>query len=139
MAAGLPSRALACLQRVQCAPSGRCRVGPRRPGPGGCHGDRARRGQLMFADVVLPRAQWPTFIVRTQTVYRVPAPSSARALHWFADPEDIDLDVETLDFGEVEIVGQVDAEPEDVRYVLTDQGRRALATALLFDRGPTVA
>ena len=30
-------------------------------------------------------------------------------------------------------------EPEDVRYVLTDQGRRALAAALLFDRGPKVA
>ena len=30
-------------------------------------------------------------------------------------------------------------EPDDVRYVLTDQGRRALAAALLFDRGPKVA
>ena len=30
-------------------------------------------------------------------------------------------------------------EPEDVRYVLTDAGRRALAIALLFDRGPKVA
>jgi hypothetical protein len=28
-------------------------------------------------------------------------------------------------------------EPEDARYVLTDQGRHALAAALLFDRGPT--
>jgi hypothetical protein len=30
-------------------------------------------------------------------------------------------------------------EPEDVRYVLTDQGRRALAMARAFDKGPTVA
>ncbi len=30
-------------------------------------------------------------------------------------------------------------ESEDPRYVLTDQGRRDLAKALWFDRGPTVA
>jgi hypothetical protein len=30
-------------------------------------------------------------------------------------------------------------EPEDVRYVLTEQGHRALAMARLFDKGPTVA
>jgi hypothetical protein len=30
-------------------------------------------------------------------------------------------------------------EPEDVRYVLTDQGRRDLAVAAALDHGPTVA
>jgi hypothetical protein len=79
-----------------------------------------------------PRAQLPQFIVQTQTVYLVSgAPAAGRAMQWFADKSDIELDVETLDFGMVEVLGQVraDGEPEDARYVLTDQGRRALAEA----------
>jgi hypothetical protein len=34
---------------------------------------------------------------------------------------------------------QLVAEPEDVRYVLTDEGRRALAMARAFGPWPTVA
>ncbi len=30
-------------------------------------------------------------------------------------------------------------EPEDIRYWITDQGRRALAMASLFDQAPSVA
>jgi len=99
-----------------------------------------------------PRSECPQFVVRTETVYLVSnAPTAARVLQWFADKSDIDLDVETLDFGTVEVVGQVNGEselstivdaeeqPGDMRYILTDQGRRALAMALLFDRGPTIA
>jgi hypothetical protein len=92
----------------------------------------------------IPRAECPQFVVQTQTVYLVSgAPTAARALQWFADKNDIDLDVETLDFGTVEVLGQVraDGEPEDdePRYWITDSGRRALATAAALDKGPTVA
>jgi hypothetical protein len=63
---------------------------------------------------------------------------------------DIDLDVEILDFGTVEVLGQVcaDGEREDVRYWITDLGRTALAEARRekalkfirpFGQGPTVA
>jgi hypothetical protein len=47
-----------------------------------------------------------------------------------------DLVLERLPNGEHALLRP---EPEDVRYVLTDAGRRALAIALLFDRGPKVA
>jgi hypothetical protein len=59
-----------------------------------------------------PRAECPQFVVQTQTIYLVSdAPTAARALQWFADKSDIDLDVETLDFGTVEVLGQVDPKP----------------------------
>jgi hypothetical protein len=89
-----------------------------------------------------PRAECPQFAVQTQTVYLVShAPTADRVLQWFTDPNDIDLDVETLDFGTVEVLGQVrpDGEPEDVRYWITEQGRRDLAVAAALDHGPTVA
>lgn len=90
----------------------------------------------------IPRAELPTFVVRTQTVYLVTgAPTATRVMQWFADLSDIELDVQTIDFGTVEVLGQArrQGEPEDVRYVLTDQGRHALAMARAFDKGPTVA
>jgi hypothetical protein len=90
------------------------------------------------ATAYVPRHSWPTFVVATETVYRVAAPTAERVLQWFADKSDTDLDVVTIDFGTVEVIGQVVPEPEDPRYVLTAQGRRALAMALLFDQGPAV-
>jgi hypothetical protein len=89
-----------------------------------------------------PRAECPQFVVQTQTVYLVShAPTAARALQWFADKSDIELDVETLDFGTVEVLGQVrhHGEPEDVRYWITEQGRRDLAMARACDKGLNVA
>jgi hypothetical protein len=55
------------------------------------------------------RSAWPTFIFVSQTTYRVAAPSVARALAWFADETDMDLDIETVDFGHVEVIEQVPA------------------------------
>jgi len=57
------------------------------------------------------RSEWPTFIVASQTVYCVAAPSAERALQWFADATDIDLDVITVDFGRVEVIDQMPATP----------------------------
>ena len=82
-----------------------------------------------------PRDQLPRFVVQTQTVYVVYAETADRALRWFADQSDTDLDVEPFDFGQVEVLGQLRPESEsdeDPRYWLTEQGRRALAMASLF-------
>jgi hypothetical protein len=55
-----------------------------------------------------PRAECPQFVVQTETIYLVShAPTADRVLQWFADKSDIELDVETLDFGTVEVLGQV--------------------------------
>ena len=55
---------------------------------------------------------------------------------------DIDLDCEILEFGEVQLLGQtvrsMDLTPEP-RDVLTDLGRRAVALQQLFGPWPTVA
>lgn len=67
-----------------------------------------------------PRSEWPTFRVQTETIYEVAAPTAERALRWFADDSDMDLDVKTLDFGTVGIID------DDVRYWITDKGRHAL-------------
>jgi hypothetical protein len=52
------------------------------------------------------RSEWPTFVVRAQTTYRVAAPTRERALAWFADSTDTDLDVEVDAFSEVIVVSE---------------------------------
>lgn len=56
--------------------------------------------------------------------------------HAYLRPETAPLDRYRLNPDRVVIA---DDEPEDVRYVLTDQGRRDLAMARLFGPWPTVA
>jgi hypothetical protein len=131
----LPNGEHAYLRPIAATPVDRYRLDPAR---------------VVIADPVppkpkrTPRAECPEFVVQTQTVYRVShAPTADRVLQWFADPNDIDLDVETLDFGTVEVLGQVDPNrspaDEELRYVLTEQGRRDLAMARAFDKGMNVA
>jgi hypothetical protein len=111
---------------------------------------RLNPDRVVIVDVVpdkpkfIARAECPQFVVQTQAVYLIShAPTADRVLQWFTDPNDIDLDVETLDFGTVEVLGQVDPnrspDDEEPRYVLTEQGRRDLAMARAFDKGATVA
>jgi len=118
----LPSGEHACL-RPETTPLDRYRLNPDR---------------VVIADPVsaapkfIPRDQLHRFIVSSQTVYLVYAETAERALQWFSDPTDIDLDVETLDFGEVEVFGQLSPEEQlddEPRYWITNQGRVALAEA----------
>jgi hypothetical protein len=55
----------------------------------------------------MTRDQWPTFIVRTQTVYEIAAPTAERVLQYFADWSDIELDCVVIDYGTIEVLGQV--------------------------------
>jgi signal transduction histidine kinase len=119
----LPSGEHACL-RPETTPLDRYRLNPDR---------------VVIADPVsaapkfIPRDQLHRFIVSSQTVYLVYAETAERALQWFSDPTDIDLDVETLDFGEVEVFGQLSPEEQlddEPRYWITNQGRVALAEAV---------
>jgi hypothetical protein len=90
----------------------------------------------------IPRDKLPEWVFETRTHFLVWAPTAERALRWFVDESDIDVDTEILTFGQVDLVGQtvrsMEQEPEP-RYVVTDQGRRDLAMSQLFDKGPTVA
>ena len=74
------------------------------------------------------RSSWPTFVVATQTVYRVAAPSAERALQWFADQSDTDLDVVTIDFGTVEVIDQIATDAQPIPFTLTPKGRAAIAS-----------
>ncbi len=95
-------------------------------------------------DRFIPRDVLPEWVFETRTRFMVWAPTPEHAHQWFVDESesDIEVDTEILDFGTVALIGQtvrsMDQEPE-LRYVLTDKGRRELAMAQLFDRGPTVA
>lgn len=83
----------------------------------------------MLADgASLPRSDWPTFIVRTQTMYEVSAPSIERLLQWFSDWSDLELDCVTIGYGSVKILGQVDPEATraDVRWPKKGRLARAL-------------
>lgn len=77
----------------------------------------------------IPREQLLRFIVRTTTEYMVFASSAEQALRWFELTEDtVDIDTEIITFGAVEIVDQLLPECDDVRYVVTDKGRAAIAS-----------
>ena len=84
-------------------------LGPRRPGSGQRQGARPRAAQLMPTKKFPLRARWPNFLIRTQTVYRVAAPTAALALACFAANADIEFGVEVLDFGEVAVIDEVGA------------------------------
>jgi hypothetical protein len=89
----------------------------------------------------IPRDKLAEWVFETRTRFLVAAPTAERAHQWFVDESDIEVDTEILDFGTVALIGQtvrsMDQEPE-LRYVLTDRGRRDLAVARLFDHWPTV-
>jgi hypothetical protein len=92
-------------------------------------------------DRFIPPDELPEWVFETRTRFLVAAPTAERAHQWFVDESDIEVDTEILDFGQVDLVGQtvrsMDQEPAP-RYVITDQGRRDLALARLFDQWPTV-
>lgn len=94
------------------------------------------------AEPFIPRAELREWVFETRSRCLIAAPTLERAQRWFVDESDIGVDNEHLEFCEVQFIGQtvrsMDQEPEP-RYVLTDQGRRDLAVAQLFDKGPTVA
>jgi hypothetical protein len=82
----------------------------------------------MLTDTVGPRDRLPKFVVRSDTVYLVTgATTAARVLEWFADTSDVELDVEPLDYGTVEVIGEVGSGTrlEDVHWPTVRQGRRA--------------
>jgi hypothetical protein len=84
----------------------------------------------------------PEWVFGTQTRFLVAAPTPELARRWFEEEDEVDVNCEILDFGQVQLLGQtvrsMHVEPE-LRYGITDLGRRAVALEQLFGRWPAVA
>lgn len=81
-----------------------------------------------WTEPFIPREDLHQYVIATNTKYLVYAPSLERAMLWFTDTADIDLDSEIIDFGTVEFVEEREPAPEDRRYRITDRGRAAIAS-----------
>jgi hypothetical protein len=98
--------------------------------------------EYMPAEPVIPRDELPEWVFGTQTRFLVAAPTPELARRWFEEEDEVDVNCEILEFGQVQLLGQtvrsMHVEPEP-RYGITDLGRRAVALEQLFGPWPTVA
>jgi hypothetical protein len=58
-------------------------------------------------ETFIPRDDLPVFVIRSHMTYLVFAASAERALQWFADESDTEVDNEILDFGSPEVIVQL--------------------------------